>query len=170
MSATENSNDPAFMLRVARTGFLNAMDRFQQATQQPNARAEACFVPITEALWWAVSLDEGYEKLQGKAYKDDRAQDVRGMKLLGVRYARNRGGHQRALVVEHHKGGLTVPIRVPIVIPGPSFRWCAVDKLPPADPGFEFPNGRKSYEDHLAGVRASETLAEGADWFAHVEQ
>lgn len=170
MNSRANSNDPAFMLRAAQTGFRSAMDRFLTTTRQRNLGPETYFVPITEALWWAASVDEGYEKLYGQPYRDARDKDARGSLLLGVRYARNRGGHQRALVVEHRKGGLTVPIRLPMSIPGPSFRWRSVGNLPPADRGYEFPTGKASYEKNLAGKLASETLSNVADWFDQAEQ
>jgi len=50
------------MLRAALKGFGSARQRFlAQAT--PGAAPEDVFVSLSEALWWTVSADDGFEHL-----------------------------------------------------------------------------------------------------------
>jgi hypothetical protein len=61
---------------------------------------------LAEALWWAVSVGDGFKGLaalqrfgwpNNGAYRNDRDNDPDGRVLEGVRYARDRCGHQLAI-------------------------------------------------------------------------
>ena len=51
--------DRRFMLKAALNGFANALERLRAAS----ATAEEMFISLSEALWWAVSVDDGFEDL-----------------------------------------------------------------------------------------------------------
>jgi hypothetical protein len=170
MSSTA-AHDPQFMLRVALTGFEGARQRFL-AHAAPGAAPETVFVPLSEALWWAVSADDGFEDLARSQcgyrpnvgnYREARGKDQFGRVLRGLRYARDRCGHQRALVAIGD--GLRLPFVLPAVL-GDFFRWRRSDQLPPPDPRFRSEGLRPDYDSLLAGRPASEALESAAKWFA----
>ena len=149
----------AFALR----GLREAWQRFSKVSGDP-ANEEAAMIALVEALWWTVSLDEEYGKAFGPLYKTERDADERGRVIDGIRLARNRGGHQRALLVE--KRELTWPIRWPATF-GLFFRWRPVEDLPPADPRYEAREKplRTAYEMWLSGRPADQTVREVLAWF-----
>lgn len=66
------AHDPRFMLSTALSGFDGARRRFDAAAVSGTA-PELVYVPLAEALWWAVSLDDGFEELaasQGLDWKN----------------------------------------------------------------------------------------------------
>jgi hypothetical protein len=164
-------HDPQFMLRAALMGFESAQQRFRTKAT-PGTAPEEVFVPLTEALWWAVSADDGFEDLARRGcgyrpnvgnYREARGKDQFGRVLPGLRYARDRCGHQRALVAVEDE--LRLPFALPAVL-GEFFRWRSSDQLPPADPKFRSEGLRPDYDDLLAGRPASEALESAAKWFA----
>lgn len=95
--SSPNANSSEFRCKVARTGFDQAVVRYEaQVAMGDNVDALSLLVPLAEALWWAISLDEEYDGLEVN-YRATRNADETGRLLLGLRYARNRCGHQRAL-------------------------------------------------------------------------
>lgn len=165
------TDDPRFMLRAALRGFESARQRFlSEAT--PGAAPEDVFIPLSEALWWAVTADDGFDDLArtGKGhrsnpgeYRTARSKDPHGRVLNGLRYARDRCGHQRALVAMEQD--LTLPFAPPVTL-GKFFRWRRSDQLPPADQKFRSKNLQPEYDRLLAGRLASESLESAAKWFA----
>jgi hypothetical protein len=163
------------MLHTALGGFDGARGRFHAAAV-PGARPELVFVPLAEALWWAVSVDDGFKELaalQGLgwsnngAYRNDRDNDADGRVLEGVRYARDRCGHQLALAAL--EGGLTSPFRLPNTL-GPAFRWRTSDQLPQPTDKSAFANAEKKrphYDTWLAKRPASMAVESAAKWFTH---
>jgi hypothetical protein len=167
---TAPTHDPRFMLRAALMGFERAHQRFlSEATR--GAAPEDVFVPLSEALWWTVSTDEGFTDLAqlpngyraNPRYSDARDSDQFGRVLRGLRYARNRCGHQRALVAVEK--GLSVPFSVPFTL-GEFFRWRPSSELPAPDAKFSDDKGRQIYDTLLAGRPASQALDSTARWFA----
>jgi hypothetical protein len=159
------------MLRAALMGFESARQRFL-TKGTPGAAPEEIFVPLTEALWWAVSADDGFDDLarRGRGYRPNvgnyraaRDKDQFGRVLRGLRYARDRCGHQRALVAV--EDGLRLPFALPAVLGG-FFRWRSSDQLPPSDAKFRSGGLRLDYDNLLAGRPASEALESAAKWFA----
>ena len=119
-------------------------------------------MPLVEALWWSVSADEEFDKADESRYRGRRNSDRDGQVMQGIRYVRNRCGHQRAVVVER-QGGLTVPFTVPIKIIV-KCHWRPVDRLPPAD-NARFEAGREEYASMMAGQEVRTTLEHVANWF-----
>lgn len=163
------------MLRAALAGFDGARDRFQAAAV-PGALPELVFAPLAEALWWAVSVDDGFKELAATqalgwpnkgAYQVARDKDPDGRVLEGVRYARDRCGHQLALAaLEDH---LRPPFSLPNVL-GPAFRWRPSDQLPQPAGKNELANANKKrprYDTWLAKRPASMAVESAAKWFAY---
>jgi hypothetical protein len=150
---------PTFMLETAILGFHQARVRFQQHDSE--AVAETVFVPLSEAMWWAVSVHEGFIEVGGQDYQKMR--DEPGGRLLrGAKFARNRLGHQRALAVERVEGQMwpvTWPMR------WFEFVWRPAAELPPPDQ--LRPAELACYENYLAGKPAWQTLDSCAVWFEH---
>src|SRR5262249_44525312 len=96
------SHDPCAMLRAALRGFHGARQRLATASL-PGAPPEYVFAPLAEALWWTVSVNDGFEELADNGrtnawpskqhYQDARDKDPSGRVLVGLRYARDRCGH-----------------------------------------------------------------------------
>jgi len=154
--------DEGFMLDVALIGFHRAVARAND--HQHDTPPEEVFIPLTEALWWAVSVDEGFRDLYGEAYERARDEDYRGQVLRGARFARNRLGHQRALAIRR-TDGLVSPLVSPMR--ANEFVWRPIGELP--EPGQPDPNGAEMYRRHLIGKPARVTLDSCAQWFGHAQ-
>lgn len=165
------SHDPKFMLQAALKGLESAHVRFNKVSAA-RVGAEEVFVPLSEALWWAVSVDDGFESLAATGqgyrpnlgdYRNIRDSDQAGQVVRALRYARDRCGHQRALVA-----GVRLPTP-PMTIPaflGPVFCWRPSADLPPPDPGFLSEALQKDYDRLLAGRLAAAALGSAEAWFA----
>ncbi len=113
-----NGSDLGLMLRAVLTGFDGARHRLNTAAV-PGAPPEAVYVPLAEALWWAVIVDNGFEELANtgglhrwptrKHRQDTRNADRSGRVLVGLRYARDRCGHQPALMALEDGWRLPLP-------------------------------------------------------------
>jgi hypothetical protein len=149
---------PQDMLEAALYGFHGAKIRYD-AHQHDDGAADV-IVPLAEALWWAMALDEALEA-QEAAYAARRDRDTQGQHVRGARFVRNRINHQLALAVERSEGR-----RYPRSYPMRYFEflWLPVDLLPP--PGRPDPKGQAQYERHLAGNPVRWTLHAAASWFA----
>ena len=147
------------MLPSSMTGLTLAIERYRRTAQDPESSAEQAFIPLSEALAWACSIDETLLKLYGDAYKQARAADPAGPHIDGLRFARNRCTHQLALVAEH--GHLQLPFCLPATI-GLLFRWRPLTELPEADQNHN--NGAEAYENWLVGDTAENTLQRVARW------
>jgi hypothetical protein len=134
MATAETAYDLRFMLRAALRGFAGARERLRTRAA-PGVLPEVVFVPLAEALWWAVSPGDGFDELASEgtgwanrgAYRDARKTDTSGRVLIGVRYARDRCGHQLAMAAL--EDGLRPPFSFPNT-PGVSFRWRPSGQLP----------------------------------------
>jgi hypothetical protein len=159
------------MLRVALKGFEGAYQRFLSGTTSGGSPEDA-FVLLSEALWWTVSVDEGFKDLTGsignypadvQTYVRTRNGDQFGRVFLGLEYARNRCGHQRVIVAVEE--GLRIPFTLPMTI-GNFFRWRPSSQLPPPPPRYPNIKLRQVYDDLLAGRPVSEALQSMHNWFA----
>lgn len=161
-----DAHDPKFMLCSALQGLNGARQRFLAAAT-PSAPPEDVFVPLTEALWWAVSVDEGFAALAGPSgkYRDTRNEDPSGRVLRPLKFARNRSGHQRALVAA--EDALRLPFHFPVTL-GVVFRWRPSTALPPVPRKYrkqDFADRQKEYDEILAGRPAHEALESATKWF-----
>lgn len=165
-----SSYDPKFMLQIALKGFAAAYDRLIPVWRT-NADVEEIFIPLLEALWWTVTVDDGFESLasngQGNRpnlgnYRNARDTDVDGRVLRALRYARDRCGHQRALMTRVRLP--TIPLTIPFVL-GPVICWRPSADLPPPDPRFGNPTLQNEYDRLLAGQFAEAALGSARRWF-----
>jgi hypothetical protein len=137
-------------------GYAAAADRFQQAARTSDA--VATFIPLFEALNWAVALDERTGKHwtpEGKPLGWDWREKISGAEMMwGVRFIRNSVHHDWSDALELHKGGVVPPLTPPVVF----FEWCwrAVDELPERD--MKADDGEKVYREMVEGKPARHTL------------
>jgi hypothetical protein len=133
--------------------------------QMTHTDDDGLFRGLSEALWWATSVDEGFYDVLDQPYRDDRDVDANGKVVFGLVYARDRCGHQRALVTRR-TGGISFPISFPLAYKPLEFLWRPADELPEHEkrPGRE--RGRPEYELYLEGKPAAEALESAALWFA----
>lgn len=181
MSAVSNPFDtPQGAVRVALQGFAAARERVADIAAA--ARPEHRFIAVTEALWWARAIDENFGKVgkpnaAGESYAAAAIADIDGRVLPGVRYARNRGGHQLTLVTR-----LVRPLD-PKTLSGAAFRrgvrppasftvpaWRPFADLPPPDPRHPDTPGQQAYKHHLDGRTVGNTLEQLSRWFAKAER
>ena len=163
------------MFPASLRGLSLAIERYRTAAQDPASSAEDVFIPLSEALSWAFSVDDALLKLRDdtperqehrRRYTAARAADPKGPYVVGLRFARNRCTHQLALVAE--RGHLAPPLRPPITV-GLVFRWRPVAELPEASSGQD--HGKGEYVGYLAGDAAENTLQYVTDWlYRAVEQ
>jgi hypothetical protein len=148
-------------------GYEQAVGRFDQICRMRDSRQ--VFLPLFEALNWAVALDDQARdhyapegKPLGWAW---RSRVAGGEFVSAVRCARNRVHHQWADALTLSEG-FSAPLMAPIV--AHEWRWRRLADLPPSDP----PKGRaaakaleaeSAYErllaDHPARVVLGELLA-----------
>lgn len=162
--------DPKFMLRIALKGFVAAYDRLIPVWRT-NADVEEIFIPLLEALWWTVTVDDGFESLASNGqynrpnlgnYRNARDTDTDGRVLRALRYARDRCGHQRALMTGVRLP--TLPLSLPFVL-GPVICWRPSADLPPPDPRFGNSTLQNEYDRLLAGQFAEAALGSARRWF-----
>lgn len=168
---TSGSNyDPKFMLQISLKGFAAAHDRLIPLWRT-NASVEEIFIPLLEALWWTVTVDDGFESLASTGqcnrsnvgdYRTARNTDSNGQVIRALRYARDRCGHQRALMA--HVRLPTIPLTIPFVL-GPVICWRPSAELPPPDPRFANPALQNEYDRLLAGQFSETALSSARDWF-----
>lgn len=163
-----HADDRRFMLKTALNGFANAFKRLRAAS----ATAEEVFISLSEALWWAVSVDDGFEDLARNDqsyrpnlgdYRTARNNDREGQVLRALRYARDRCGHQRALVTSAWS-----PIVAALIPKGDalfSICWRTSADLPSPDPRFDSETLRAEYDRLLGGWPADEALWAAKIWF-----
>ena len=165
---SDHSDDRRFMLKAALSGFARALKRLEAAS----ATAEEMFISLSEALWWAVSVDDGFEDLarNDQSYRPNvgdyqaaRNNDTEGQVLRGLRYARNRCVHQRASVTSAWSPTVTALMKKGDGLPSISWRKSA--DLPSPDPRFENKTLRAEYDRLLAGWAADEALWAAKIWF-----
>jgi hypothetical protein len=164
------NHDPKFMLQAALKGLAAAHGRFN-AQSAARVGAEEVFIPLSEALWWTVTVNDGFESLADNGpdyrpnrddYRNARDSDADGQALRALRYARDRCGHQRALVAGVKLP--TLPATIPMVL-GPVFCWRPSADLPSPDLRFNSPALQGEYDKLLAGRPAAGALGSARRWF-----
>jgi hypothetical protein len=138
-------------------GFLRASRRCRALGVTPDP--DELIIPLSECVWWARSVDEGLEQLDGPTYVADRDSCVQGEHVRGIRFARNRT-HDRALTTRKRKG-LSFPLTFPLAFE--EIVWRPVGELPP--PKKPDPKSEAAYVAHLEGRQVLGTLNVVEDWF-----
>jgi hypothetical protein len=151
-------------LPLAERGFRAACERLH--TTGPAANAADAFVALAEVLWWAVSLDEGYQAQDSPNYTRRRNADPDGRLWQGVRFARNRAGHQRLVMVRRQPGAELDSLVLGVSPLGTvtELVWRPAVELP-IDPRYPDHKGRRVYEQALQGRTVRETIDALRRWF-----
>lgn len=155
MTAAEDAD----MIRLAIEGFRSATARVAAA---PATTALSMYAPLTEAAWWAICVDEAFDRTPG--YRSRRNTSAAGQTVCGLNYARSALGHHRTFIAEP-SGGLTIPFTIPFrieVIP----RWLPAEDLPTFD---QQAWARPHYIARIAGRPVPATLADADEWFRAAE-
>jgi hypothetical protein len=147
-------------------GYAQAVQRFEQAAK--GCDAPPAFLPLFEALNWAVALDERIAahwapegKQLGWGWRDRvEAADV----MAGVRFARNRVHHQWSDALRLDDRGFVLPVTLPTGFF--EWRWRDLADLPPSKRRDS--DGESVYRDRLADSPARLTLTRLRDAFAWV--
>jgi hypothetical protein len=146
-------------------GYANAFERFSTAASERDE--VATFVPLFEALNWAVALDERCARHwapEGEPLGFAWRERVTGAEVMrGVRWVRNGVQHQwsEALVVVE---GRQYPKRYPVVYH--EWVWRRAGELP--DLGRQDASGEATYGEHLQDRPAEVTLGTLGSVFDHV--
>lgn len=159
---TDDLDNPRDRMLLTFIAFRAAHDRFKSADHNVGRS----FAPMTETLWWAVSLDEALrDDLKAPDYATRQSADPDGRVFQGIRFARNRGGHQRAFTTTQGLGWGPAEDGHPLGLPMVSTIWRPVSDLPQ---GRKDTVGESTYRDHLAGRRVNGTIDQISRWFANV--
>lgn len=157
--------DDVVSVRAQVRGYTTAYERFARALEGQDP--VAAYIPLFEALNWAVSLDDRIKEIWvpegNKLGWKWRAKAGHGAEILaGVRYARNSVHHHWADALRlEDAAGRSYPKRYP----DRYFQWLWRNT---ADIPAPRPNGRQVYEQELAGRPAEESLATLANAFGFV--
>lgn len=139
--ATSLPNAP---LHLAFSALEDALERLDAAGED-YARTYAA---VGEVLWWAVAVDEPMEDYR-PGYEALRAEDKDGRLLPGLRWARNRVSHQRAILFRQESQGPAGLV------------WVRVEDVPPG----RTERGRDIYKEQLAGEPIIDTIGQVRRWF-----
>lgn len=167
------ADTPTYRRTLALQGFREAVLRFRGRAEEGDFHVDpyAIMMPLVEALWWAVSADEEIEHQAGSAYRSTRNTDPNGRVFLGIIYARNRCGHQRALAPKDHSFRLGISILGdPDTVLGPAIKWRPLNELPPPDPKYQNLQLAREYDQHLASELVDATLGRVEAWFVEAER
>jgi hypothetical protein len=136
-------------------GYGSACERF--GTAATGEDPVAAYVPLFEALNWAVALDDRIKdtwmpdgESLGRKWRERAGHGAEF--LAGVRYARNSIHHHWADALRLDTGGRAYPRRYPLRYF--EWLWRDVDEIPTPSS----PYGRDVYESELAGRPAKATL------------
>ncbi len=140
-------------------GYVGACARFQEV-EDARREARETFIPLFEALNWAVSFEDLIREQRDAPLEDDL--------VLAVRYARNRVHHQWAAAlnaVEQRFGPVQAPGGSKIVGTHVEWFWKPLEVLP--DPPHWRPDRKRrtAYAERLADRSVRPTLRELQDIF-----
>lgn len=148
-------------------GFEQACGRFQTAAKGPDA--SAAYIPLFEALNWAVVLDDRTREHwapDGEVLGWSWRARVPGAEVMaGVRFARNRAHHQWSDALRFDTSGFQFPMTFPLAFS--EWVWRPADELPAGRPD---PDGETIYRKQLEGRAARVTLTDLGGAFAFLRR
>lgn len=146
------------MRHAALLGFHGAVSRFDRAAGAVDQHR--AFIAASEALWWALTLDERFRQYEW--YRSLREGDQDGAVLQGMAYARNRTTHALPMTIraadvysDTYQDSFLVIV------------WRDLEDLP--EPAPEHRQGRRQYAALLAGREVARSLHSAALWFAKLQ-
>ena len=148
---------PSLEVDLARSAFVAAHGRFSH--DHVNRAANNWYASLGETLWWIFALDEHYRHRNQHIYESYRDGDTDGQVVAGLRLARNRVGHQLAMMLEDPRDHFTLAQRS-LASPADLAQlvWRRLEDLPPGDPKKESESQAKAYKKHLVGNAARYAL------------
>lgn len=155
---TEIRREEHFLQGWALLGFWSASQRLIAHTEL----GHEAYAAAGEALFWACVCDEGFESLLGDRYANARDQDYEGRVLRGIRWARNRMTHQRAMVLDQHYGAELDSAILDRAVLGTRdhLKWVASDQVPPG----RHDAGRDVYDARLGGQPVEQAVEACRSW------
>jgi len=147
---------------------LDALEQAYQRLQQYRLDIRRAYAPPGETLFWALSCDEGFEELIGAGtYETMKASDPDGQILGGIKWARNRVGHQRALILRRQYG--TVPgkwiLGLGVLGTVDDMLWADTSTIPPGRSAI----GRSTYANRMSGHPVIEAIASARRWLTEAQ-
>lgn len=137
-------------------GYVEALSRFEAAAKTLDPKAT--YVPLFEALNWAVALDDrtaAHFVPDGKPIGFGwRGRIPYGEIMAGVRFARNSVHHQWSDALEL-RGGAHLPLTFAVTFS--EWTWRSADQLPAPDKQ-PHPEGERSYREEMEGRPARVSL------------
>lgn len=165
-SAEDDDAHELRMLRCAIDAFRVARVRVEQrwkdaAHLDDRELTEAMFAPLTEVVWWIVSIDEALETVP--EYQSIRNSDADGKTAPAFRYARSHLGHHLVAAVRR-TGGLEFPLfgGTGGLTFSRRLEWLDADALP--DLGQLQTKVRPGYQANLAHRSVFDTFAQMECW------
>jgi len=149
-------------LETLTAGFREAFGRFislDTSTARFDPPIERAFIPVFDALNWAVAVDDFLQREQPAAERWWR-EHLHGEVVRAVRFARNRVHHQWARAVTRAAPGSLAEYDLPIMLDRQRVAvWIWRVKLPePEQKRYADPDGEQLYGQHLAGQLVRTTL------------
>lgn len=146
-------------LRLCLLAFSVACDRLDCAF----GSEERTYAAAGEVLFWAVACDEGFDSLLEGDYRSARNKDAAGRYLLGMRWARNRMTHQRALLVVHNYGAQldSAVLDKAVIDTVDHLKWASAADVT-QDARYDF--GRPEYERLMEGRPISSAIESARSW------
>jgi len=126
----------------------------------------AWYASLGETLWWIAVLDEQYWNRNPSVYEELRENDEDGYVIAGLRLARNRVGHQLALLLVNPDGS-PVSSSQPAGLSLDTPVWRQLKNLPPVKKHYadKEKKQRPVYEARLAGNPPRFALAHARRFF-----
>jgi hypothetical protein len=149
---------PPFKLLLVRHALDRAWDRLQDGLRSRDPLET--FAPLGESLWWLVVTDELLEDHIGReSYLAKRDASTEGRLLKGIRYVRNRVGHDHDLYrLVYLVTGANLPINLPMSFH--EWRWRPSSELPALTEKWHR-RGEEVYEAEMAGRPAHIAIEAG---------
>lgn len=142
---------------------LRAFERASTRLVAERHDEERAYGAAGEALFWAIVCDEGYESLLDRTkYRRARNADSDGRVMLGIRWARNRMTHQRALVIRKHYGAEldSMILDKAVLDTRDHMLWASAESVPQGSDDF----GRDVYVERLQGKPVEESIKACRRW------
>lgn len=158
----QEPSDPLFRIWLARQAMFSAFARWENAEVQT-----ASYAALAETLLWMMALDDRYRKDFDDVYVSLREQGGFTELLSGLRWARNRAGHQIDLLVTPEFKGDETWYDAFRSTTRTALRFRSAEDFGPAEPRYENPKGRAAYCRLVQGRRAAAVVPKSMS-FLHV--
>lgn len=127
------------------------------------------FIRVSEFLYWARVVDEGFERILGKPYKVIRSQSVDGRYVEAIALARNKAAHSLVNVIASQEDRLDIDFRLDYSPLGPYLRWVKLEEIISSAMDYQTDPRREAlYSELLEGKIISVGLDACWQWLSEV--